>query len=73
MVDTLDDPPVSARSLRAHRQTFDGFSKLILFSVLHILLVLACLALAFLGGSPLIALIFGLGGTAALIAVFVVL
>jgi hypothetical protein len=34
--------------------------------------VLACLALAFLGNSPLIALILGIGGTAALIAAFAV-
>jgi len=34
--------------------------------------VLACLALAFVGNSPLIALILGIGGTAVLIAAFAV-
>ena len=72
MVDTLDDPHVAAQELRAHLQTFHGFSKLVLFSILHIGLVLACLALAFVGNSPLIALILGVGGTAALIAAFAV-
>jgi hypothetical protein len=70
MVDTLDDPHVAAQELRAHLQTFHGFSKLVLFAILHIGLVLACLALAFIGNSPLIALILGVGGTAALIAAF---
>ena len=72
MVDALYDPHVAAQELRAHRQTFHGFSKLVLFAILHIGLVLACLALAFLGNSPLIALILGIGGTAALIAAFAV-
>jgi tetrahydromethanopterin S-methyltransferase subunit E len=72
MVDTLDDPHVAAQELRAHLQTFHGFSKLVLFAILHIGLVLACLALAFVGNSPLIALILGVGGTAALIAAFAV-
>ena len=72
MVDALDDPHVAAQELRAHVQTFHGFSKLVLFAILHIGLVMACLALAFLGNSPLIALILGVGGTAALIAAFAV-
>jgi len=69
MVDALDDPHVAAQELRAHRQTFHSFSKPVLFAILHIGLVVACLALAFLGNSPLIALILGIG-TAALIAAF---
>jgi hypothetical protein len=56
--------------LPAHQQTFMGFSKLILFSILHIALMLSCLALAFLGHIPILALLIGVGGTVALIAGF---
>jgi hypothetical protein len=70
MADVLHDQHAAARELRAHDQTFHSFSKLVLFAILHIVLVLGCLALAFLGNSPLIALILGIGGTAALIAAF---
>jgi hypothetical protein len=73
MVDTLHDPLVAAQDLRAHQRTFHRFSKLVLFAILHIALVLGCLALAFLGNSPLIAVILGVGGTVVLLAAFAVL
>jgi len=71
MVDTVHDSLAAVQALGAHRRTFHAFSKLVLFAILHIALVLACLALAFLGNSPLIALLLGAAGTAALIMVFV--
>ena len=58
--------------VRAHRRTFLGFERLVLFAVLHITLTLACLALAFVGHAPLFAFLLGVGGTLALIAGFVV-
>ena len=58
--------------VRAHRRTFITFERLVLFAMLHITLTLACLALAFIGHAPLIALLIGLGGTLALIAGFAV-
>ena len=73
MVDTLHDPQAVAQDLRAHRTTFQTFSKLVLFAILHIALVLACLALAFLGNSPLIALILGVGGTVVILTALAVL
>jgi len=45
---------------------------LVLFAIQHIMLVLSCLALAFLGNAPLIALILGVGGTAGLLAAFAI-
>jgi hypothetical protein len=42
----------------------------VLFAILHIMLVLSCLALAFLGNAPLIALLAGVGGTVVLLALF---
>lgn len=71
MTAPVDDPRSSAEELRAHRQTFHAFNRLVLFAALHIALVLACMALAFLGHAPVLALLLGLGGTAALIVAFV--
>ena len=59
-----DSAPVE--ELRAHQQTYQGFSKLVLFSALHIVLVLVCMALGFVGHMPTLAVILGLGGTVAL-------
>ena len=75
MADVIHFPghaPEDVRDLRRHEQTFHSFSKLVLFSVLHVILALSCLALAFLGHSPLIALVLGVGGTALLLAAFAV-
>jgi hypothetical protein len=73
MTDIADNPQAAQQELRAHEQTFHSFSKLVLFAILHIGLVLASLALAFLGNAPLFAVILGVGGTAALIAAFAVI
>jgi hypothetical protein len=70
MADILHDPELASQDLRAHEQTFHSFSKLVLFAILHIILVLSCLALAFLGNAPLIGLIAGVGGTVLLLALF---
>lgn len=72
MADVLNDRQAVDLDLPAHQQTFHSFNKLVLFSILHIALVLACLALAFLGNVPLLALIFGVGGTVALLAAFAI-
>jgi len=61
----------TASEVRAHRRSFANFERVVLFAVMHIALVLSCLALAFLGGAPIVALLFGVGGTLALIAGFV--
>ena len=70
MADILRDPELASQDLRAHEQTFHSFNKLVLFAILHIMLVLSCLALAFLGNAPLIALSAGVGGTVLLLALF---
>jgi hypothetical protein len=72
MADIVQDPGLSDQDLPAHLQTFHGFSKLILFAILHIALVLGCLALAFLGNVPVVATMLGVGGTVALLAVFAI-
>jgi hypothetical protein len=70
MADTRHDPQLATQELREHEQTFHSFSKLMLFAILHIMVVLSCLALAFLGNAPLMAIILGVGGTAILLAAF---
>jgi uncharacterized membrane protein (DUF485 family) len=62
----------ATQELREHRRSFMTFERIVLFAIMHIALVLACLALAFLGDVPLIAFLLGVGGTLALIAAFVV-
>lgn len=72
MADIVRDPRLADQDLRTHQQTFQSFNKLVLFSILHIALVLGCLALAFLGNAPVIATLLGVGGTLALLAVFAI-
>jgi hypothetical protein len=62
----------TAAELRAHRRTFESFGRLVLFALLHIGLILACLALAFLADIPVISLAMWIGGTVAMIAVFAI-
>jgi hypothetical protein len=66
MADTQDDFP-------AHAQTYQSFSKLVLFTILFIVLLLSCMALGLVGNSGLIALLLGIGGTVALLVAFAVL
>ena len=72
MLNVLDDPQNLTQDVLAHRQTFRLFSKIVSFAILHVALVLGCLALAFVGNAPLIALIVGFGGTLAVILSFTV-
>lgn len=62
----------TAVELRAHRRTFESFGRLVLFTILHIGLTLACLTLAFLAHILVISLVVWLGGTAAMIAVLAI-
>ncbi|MBL6613456.1 MAG: aa3-type cytochrome c oxidase subunit IV [Reyranella sp.] len=57
----------------AHLGTYTAFSKLVLFSILFIVLLLSCMALGLVGGAPLFALLMGIGGTIALLVAFAVL
>lgn len=55
-----------------HRRSFITFERMVQFGVMHIALILSCLALAFLGNVPWIGFLLGVGGTLALIAWLVV-
>ncbi len=73
MADAVRDPQSLDDDLPAHLQTFHSFNKLVLFAILHIMLVLGCLALAFLGHVPVFATLLGVGGTLALLVAFAVM
>jgi hypothetical protein len=66
MADTTQD-------LRAHQDTYASFSKLVLFTILWIVLLLSCMALGLVGHLPVISLLLGIGGTVALLVAFAVL
>lgn len=72
MVTPINSPEIPSQELREHQETFHSFSKLVLFAVLHIMLILVCVALAFLGHIPVLALLLGIGGTLALLIGFAV-
>jgi len=66
MADTQDE-------LSAHLNTYQSFSKLVLFAILFIVLLLACMGLGLVGSSGVFALLLGIGGTLALLVAFAVL
>ncbi len=68
----VDYDSAATQELREHRRSFMTFERMVLFAVMHIALVLSCLALAFLGDVPLVAFLLGVGGTIALITAFVI-
>ena len=72
MADIVNDPRLADQALRDHQKTFHSFNKLVLFAILHIVLVMGCLALAFPGHTPLLAALIGVGGTVVLLAVFAI-
>ncbi|MGD9880674.1 MAG: hypothetical protein AB7F22_07020 [Reyranella sp.] len=72
MTEVSNDFRVTAQELHEHEETFHSFNRLVLFAILHIGLILACLTLAFLGQAPLLAVPIGLGGTIAMIVGLVI-
>lgn len=67
MADAQDD------DFPAHLKTYDSFNKLVLFTILFVVLLLASMALGLVGNAPLFALLLGIGGTVALLVAFAVL
>jgi len=66
MADTQDNFP-------AHLSTYNSFSKLVLFAILFIVLILACMGLGLVGNSGVFALLLGIAGSIALLIGFAVL
>jgi hypothetical protein len=63
----------SPEEYRAHVGTYTAFSKLVLFMIVWIVLVLSSMALGLVGHLPVISLLTGIGGTLALVIAFAVL
>jgi hypothetical protein len=59
--------------VRAHMDTYTAFSKLVLFVVLWVILLLASMALGLVAHVGLLALLMGIGGTLVLLVGFAVL
>ncbi|MCX7364648.1 MAG: hypothetical protein NTV97_22810 [Alphaproteobacteria bacterium] len=68
----MADIAETTEMVRDHRRTFVAFERLILFAVLHIVLSLACVALAFVGHEKLLAFLLWTGGTIAMIVGFAI-
>lgn len=66
MADNQDDYP-------AHLSTYQSFNKLVLFTILFVVLLLACMALGLVGHIPFLALLAGIGGSIALLVAFAIL
>lgn len=62
----------SDQDLHEHRRSWLSFEYMMVFAALHIALTLICVALAFLGGAQILALLLWVGGSVAMIAAFVV-
>ena len=58
---------------RFHLDTYKSFSKLVLFMIVWLVLLLSCMALGLVGGVHTLALLGGVGGTIALLVVFAVM
>ena len=66
MAEAQDDYP-------AHLATYTSFNKLVLFTILWVVLLLACMALGLVGNLPVISLLLGIGGTVAMLVAFAVM
>lgn len=66
MADAQDNYP-------AHLSTYTSFNKLVLFTILFVVLLLACMALGLVGNAHIFALLLGIGGTVALLVAFAVM
>lgn len=58
---------------RAHLDTYTGFNKLVLFTLLWILLLLSSMALGLIAHVGFLSVILGVGGTIVLLAAFAML
>ena len=66
MADSQDDSP-------AHLESYNSFNKLVTFTLLWIVLILASMALGLVGNMSILALLLGIGGSVALLVAFAVL
>ncbi len=58
---------------RAHLDTYTGFNKLVMFTLLWVVLLLSSMALGLVAHVGFLAVVLGVGGTIALLVAFAVL
>lgn len=58
---------------RAHLDTYTSFNKLVLFTILWVILLLASMALGLLANAGFLSVVLGVGGTIALLVAFAML
>ena len=66
MADTQED-------ISAHVSTYESFNKLVLFGVLFVVLLLACMALGLVGNMGVFALLCGIVGSVVLLIGFAIM
>jgi hypothetical protein len=59
------------RALREHEESYDVFRRIVLYAVMHIAFTVVCLAMASLGGATVPAAILWIGGTLAMLSMYV--
>lgn len=67
-----DMPHESPAEVRSHRESFHSFMKFATFAVMHVALMLVCLALGFPGNAPVFAVLLGIFGTLAMVVALLV-
>lgn len=58
---------------RAHLDTYTSFNKLVLFTILWVVLLLASMALGLIAHAGFLSVVLGVGGTIALLVAFAIL
>lgn len=57
--------------LREHEESYVVFRRIVLYAIMHIAFTVICLALAFLGGAATVAAVLWIGGTLAMLGLYV--
>lgn len=60
------------RELREHEDSYFVFRRIVFYALMHIAFTIVCLALAFLGGAAVFSAILWIGGTLAMLGMYIV-
>jgi hypothetical protein len=56
--------------LREHEESYAVFRRIVLYALMHIAFTVVCLALAFLGGASVLSGVLWIGGTLAMLGMY---
>jgi hypothetical protein len=59
------------RELRAHEESYVVFRRIVFYAIMHIAFTIVCLALAFLGDASAFAALLWIGGTLAMLSLYI--